>query len=422
MLQKKLALLLLALAAIIVVMPDPVGVAAQEKRLPVTGVADADLASIDDMILAFMRDQEVPGASVAVAKDGRLVYARGFGHADSQLGLAVQPNMRFRIASISKPITAAAILRLIELGLLRLDDNPFAVLKLALPADADPRLRKITVRQLLHHTAGWDRAASFDPMFRPIVIAKALNVKPPAKPDDVIQYMLNQPLDFDPGVRYAYSNFGYCILGRLIEKVSGQDYESYVHKEIFTPLGMKSTQLGKTLTQAKDEVKYSDVKNRLAPAVIGPNLGKDVPAPYGTWYLEAMDSHGGWISTASDLVRFGSAFHKIDDSKILKPDSIRTLLARPPGLAGNDKDGNPKASYYGLGWNVRPTGADSKATIWHMGALDGTATVLVKRADGLCWAVLFNSRMSKKGSYLGTLVDPLVHQAVDNVKRWPAPK
>ena len=118
---------------------------AQEKKIPVTGLADADLVSFDEMMLKFLEDHQVPGASLAVAKDGKLVYARGFGHADQQLGLPVTPSMRFRIASISKPITAAAILRLIEMGLLKLEDNPFGVLKIALPANADARLRKITI-------------------------------------------------------------------------------------------------------------------------------------------------------------------------------------------------------------------------------------------------------------------------------------
>src|SRR5687768_15698788 len=92
---------------------------AQGKKIPVTGLADADLAPFDELMLKFIEDNQVPGAAFAVAKDGKLVYARGFGHANPELGLPVQPNMRFRIASISKPITAAMILRLIELGLLR---------------------------------------------------------------------------------------------------------------------------------------------------------------------------------------------------------------------------------------------------------------------------------------------------------------
>jgi CubicO group peptidase (beta-lactamase class C family) len=390
----------------------------QDKKIPVTGLADADLASFDDMMLKFMTDNQVPGAALAVAKDGKLVYARGFGHADKQLGLPVPPGMRFRIASISKPITGAMILRLIELGLLRMDDNPFEFLKIALPADADPRLKKITIAHLLHHSAGFDRGVSFDPMFRPIVIAKDQKVKPPAKPIDIIHYMTKQKLDFDPGTRYAYSNFGYCLLGRVIEKATGQSYEEAVQKHVFDPIGVMHTQLGHTLTTAKNEVHYFDEKNRTANAIMGPNLGKPVPLPYGAWYLEAMDAHGGWISTAPDLVRFGSAFDHPDKCKILKAASIKTMFAPPAGLPGHTKAGKPKDVFYGCGWQVRNVG-DGKINTWHNGALDGTATILVRRADGLTWAVLFNSRSNAKGAYLGGLIDPLVHQAADKVKRWP---
>ncbi|MBI3823492.1 MAG: beta-lactamase family protein, partial [Planctomycetes bacterium] len=386
----------------------PLPAPAQDKKIPVTGLADADLAPFDDMMLKFMRDYDVPGAALAVAKDGKLVYARGFGHADNQLGLPVQPGMRFRIASISKPITAAMILRLIELGLLKLDDNPFVILKIALPDNADPRLKKITIRQLMHHTAGFDRGKSFDPMFRPIVIAKDQNVKPPAKPIDIIHYMNKQKLDFDPGTRYAYSNYGYCILGRVIEKVTKQSYEAAVQKHLFDPIGVKNTQLGHTLTTAKNEVRYYDANKREANAVLGPNLGKPVPVPYGAWYLEAMDAHGGWISSAPDLVRFGSAFDQPEKCKILKADSIKTMFTAPDlGAVKESSVG------YGCGWQVRKLGRGNINT-WHTDSLDGTETILVRRHDGLCWAVLFNTR---KG--LTAKIDPLVHQAADKVKRWP---
>ena len=392
--------------------------AAQDKKIPITGVADADLAPFDEMMLKFLADTEVRGASLAVAKDGKLVYARGFGHADLELGLPVQPGMRFRIASLSKPITAAAILRLIEMGLLRMTDNPFAVLQVALPANADPRLKQITIKQLLQHTAGFDRAKSFDPMFRPIIIAKNQDVKPPAKPIDIIHYMTKHKLDFDPGERYAYSNFGYCILGRVIEKLSGESYETFVQKQLFDPIGIKHTQLGHTLTAAKNEVHYFDEKNRKGNAVMGPNLGKPVPLPYGAWYLEAMDSHGGWISTASDLVRFASAFDNPEHCKILKAASIKTMFACPEGLAGHTKAGKQKDVFYACGWQVRDAG-NGKVNAWHTGSLDGTATLLVRRSDGLTWAVLFNGRNNTKGVYLGGLIDPLVHEAADKVKRWP---
>ena len=415
--MKKMLLPMVFLARLIQPHPETYAGQKSDGKLPITGRADARLAPFDEMMLKFMADHQVPGAAVAVGKDGKLVYERGFGHADPQLGLAVEPRMRFRIASISKPITAAAILRLVELGLLKLDDNPFAVLGIALPADADPRLKKITIKQLLEHTAGWDRAVSFDPMFRPIVIAKELNSTPPAGPMDVIRYMAKQKLDFEPGERYAYSNFGYCILGRVIERKSGQAYEAFVQKHLFDPIGVKDTQLGQTRTTAKNEVKYIDDKK--GPAVFGPALGKPVPRPYGAWHLEAMDSHGGWISTAPDLVRFASAFNQLDKSPLLKAASVKTMFARPRGLAGHGKDGSPKDVYYGCGWMVRPTGGDGKFNAWHTGSLDGTSTILVRRHDGLCWAVLFNARNSGKGQILSGLVDPLMHQAAAKVKVWP---
>jgi CubicO group peptidase (beta-lactamase class C family) len=392
---------------------------AQDKKIPISGDAVADLVPFDDMMLKFISDNQVPGAALAVAKDGKLIYARGFGYADEEKTLGVQPASRFRIASISKPITAAMILRLIEMGLLKMSDNPFAILKIDLPADADARLKKITIEQLLQHTAGWDRAVSFDPMFRPIAIAKELKVDAPARPIDVIHYMVKRKLDFEPGERYAYSNFGYCILGRVIEKVTGESYDAAVQKHIFAPLKIQETQLGQTLKQAKNEVHYFDVKK--GSAVLGPNVGKPVARPYGAWYLEAMDAHGGWISTAPDLVRFGSAFQPAEKCKILNVASIKSMFARPAGLAGHDKDGNVKETYYGCGWQVRNVG-NNRINYWHNGALDGTATILVHRNDGLCWAVLFNSRSNAKGAYLGGLVDPLVHQAANAVKRWPQRK
>jgi N-acyl-D-amino-acid deacylase len=393
----------------------------KSEKAPRTGVDNPALAPLDEMMEKFIAEHQVPGAALAVTKDGKLVYTRGFGYADPEAKSLVQPRSKFRIASISKPITAAAILRLIEMGKLKLDDPVFDLLALALPpgSEEDPRLRKITVRHCLQHTGGWDRAKSSDPMFRPLVIAKALGVKAPAGPNDVIRYMMGQKLDFAPGSRYAYSNFGYCVLGRVIEKVSGKSYEAFVRDEILQTLKMDDTRLGKTLEPAPGEVKYVDGKKRTAPAVVGPELGKKVPLEYGAWYLEAMDAHGGWLSSAPDLVRFASAFDRTRKSPILKDESIRALFARPEGLAGHDKDGKAKETYYGLGWQVVSAGPKGSFNSWHTGALDGTATILVRRHDGLDWAVLFNARADEKGRYLAALIDPLVHQAVDRVQRWP---
>jgi len=389
-----------------------------------TGRADPNLAGFDKLMISFMKEHHVPGGALAVTKDGRLVYARGFGHADTGKMTPVAPTALFRIASISKPITAAAILKLVEEGKLKIDDHAFQILKLQpLIEDkksVDPRLRKITIRQLLQHTAGWDRGKSYDPMFQSVKIARAMKVPPPANAEHVIRYMMGQPLDFDPGARYAYSNFGYCVLGRIIEKVTGQSYEAYVRQHILQPLGIRDMRIGHTLPagRAAAEVHYYPDKDRTAPAVFASILGRKVPTPYGAWYLEAMDSHGGWIASAPDLVRFASAFDDPGHSRLLQANTIQLMFARPAGSAGFGKNGKPLDSYYACGWSVRPMGKAGRNT-WHSGALDGTGTLLVRRCDGLNWAVLFNKWHDQNGKLLSDQIDPPVHAAADQVKRWP---
>ena len=191
---------------------------------PAKPVGPAD--AFDPAIERFMQDRAVPGGALAVVKDGRLVHARGYGWADRDRQDPVNPTSLFRIASVSKPITAIAILQLAGRGRLDLNARVFGLLQLEsrIPKGRtlDERWKRVTVRQLLQHTGGWDRDRSFDPMFRPGPIAESLGEPAPASAGAVIRYMLGQPLDFDPGTRHAYSNFGYCLLGRVIEQISGQ--------------------------------------------------------------------------------------------------------------------------------------------------------------------------------------------------------
>ena len=244
---------------------------------------------------------------------------------------------------------------------------------------------------------------------------------PPAKPNDIIRYMMGRKLDFKPGARFAYSNFGYCLLGRAIEQVSGKSYEEYMREEVLKPLGIRSMRIGRTLLKgkAKGEVRYHTRGNSTAIAVMGKQIGRRVPRPYGSWYLEAMDSHGAWIASAVDLVRFGSAVEFFPKSKVLTEQSIREMVARPKGTAGYNHDGKPKAAYYGLGWSIRPVGHTGKSNRWHTGGLDGTSTILVLRHDGICWAVLFNARKTADRQTAASKIDSLVHRAANAVREWP---
>jgi N-acyl-D-amino-acid deacylase len=392
-----------------------------------TGPVHPALAPFDRLMTGFLEKHQLPGAALAVAKDGRLVYSRGFGWADRVRREPVYPRSLFRIASVSKPVTAVAVLRLVEQGKLRLNDRVFDVLQLRPPrgkAHFDERWKQVTVLHLLQHTGGWDRDHSFDPMFASPDIVAELKVPPPARPDDVIHYMLRRPLDFEPGSKHVYSNFGYCLLGRVVEKVSGQGYEDYVRNEVLIPLGARQMRLGKTLLseRAKGEVIYHVGEKAMAPAIMGPDLGKRVPWPYGAWCLESMDAHGGWIASAEDLVRFASAFDDPATCKVLGAKSIRTMFAPPAGLLGHQKNGKPKEVYYACGWEVRQVEDHGKANTWHAGLLDGTSTILVRRWDGLTWAVLFNASKAARGGRPAGLIDGLVHEAADAVQHWPAPK
>jgi N-acyl-D-amino-acid deacylase len=221
--------------------------------------------------------------------------------------------------------------------------------------------------------------------------------------------MLGQPLSFEPGTRYAYSNFGYAVLGRIIEKVSGQSYEQFVKDAVLTPAGATRMRLGRSLPagRADGEVRYYD-RSTLNSVYAG---GGAVPAPYGGFHLEAMDAHGGWIASTIDLLRFATAV----DGRSTRPDvltaaSIGLMTAKPTSPLW---DGS--ALHYGLGWLVRP----AEGNWWHDGSLPGTASILVRTGSGLSWVALFNARDMMANSNFQAEIDGAMWQAVNGVTAWP---
>ncbi len=398
-----------------------------DKAPSVTGDSDPRMAAYDSMMMDVMRKYKPPGAALAVSKDGRLVYARGFGYADVERQEPVVPSSLFRIASLSKPFTSTAVFQLVQQGKLRLDDKVFAILKLQpfleRGARIDPRLHAVTVHQCLQHTAGWDRDKGFDPMGAEAAeqVSRALGVALPIRPEHIIRYTMGRPLDWDPGTKFAYSNFGYCVLGRIIEMVSGMRYHDYVAAHVLQPIGITRMRLGRNLLRdrASGEVKYYDGKARTGRAISGPNIGRQVPLPYGVECIETMDANGGWIASAIMLVRFLDAFNDVRTSKLLDEPSIRAMLARPPGAPGLE-NGKPGPHYYGCGWDVRPIAErQGKYTKWHGGLLAGSSTFLLARDDGINWAIEFNSDADGAGKEYAATTDALLHQAANQTKVWP---
>jgi N-acyl-D-amino-acid deacylase len=397
---------------LLVLFPLPHLLSAAEE-ISRTGTEVKELDCFDRRITELMKKYELPGATAAVAKDGRLVYARGFGWADRKNRVPMQPTALMRIASVSKPFTAAAILLLVEQGRLKLGDPILPYLK-KFGADTekhlDPRWRQITIDHLLRHSAGFDRNKSFDPMFMPQL------PKPPLDQAAIIRYMLGRPLDFDPGTRFAYSNFGYCVLGRVIEALTGKKYEDAVREMVLRPAGINRMKLGKTrlADRAEGEVAYHVPDTDRRCKSVFPEEKQLVAEPYGDFYLEALDSHGGWIASAVDLVRFAAALDGQRPTRILQPDSIAktACLSDPPVyLAANRKD-----RYYGLGWIIV---TQPKGGYWfHDGLLAGTRTMLIRSHHGVVMAVLFNGQSAEKGNFYGDLGQTLV-KAADEVKKWP---
>lgn len=373
----------------------------------------------DDFMNGLLSKHKIPGGSLAVVKDGKLVLARGYGLADPANKVQAQPDSRYRIASLSKFITAVAVLHLVDQGKLTLDQKAFDFFPdLAAPfgMQEDDRLGSITIAHLLTHTAGWDSTASnFDPMFASDTITAALGVSAPASSENTIRYMRGQQLDFDPGLYYRYSNFGYNVLGRIIERVTGMNYEQYVRTQILAPMGIAGTRIGNTLESGRlpGEVVYTP--NGTTNTVFPDADPKQVPWPYGGWCVECQDAHGGWVTTVIDYARFMTAVDGRRGGKaFLSPESIAAMTARP---GARDWDG--ASAWYGFGIMVRPV-ADGQ-NWWHSGSLDGTTTYQIRSSNGFNWIVFLNWRPTNDAGInaLQSEIDSGLWNATSKVTAWP---
>lgn len=392
----------------------PVPLVLPDSPVPVSGEPVEQLFAVDALMTGFLKEHNVAGATVAIGYEGQLLYSRGFGWADVEQQTPMLPNAVMRIGSISKPLTAVAVMRLVEEGRLELDDKVMPLLKSAgYKRPADERWNQITVRHLLQHRGGWDRDESQDPMFLTGPAREALKLKRSPTARDMVKWQLQQPLDFNPGVREAYGNFGYCVLGRLIEELSGQSYAECLAEQVLEPADMNHTQLAMTRIQDRraDEVRYhmQNQKHVLAVWSLFPDQRgrfdpQVVAEPYGKWDIEVMNANAGLLSTSPDLIRFSSALFD-NDSQMLSPET-RTVMLKRSGQA-NDARGY----WYGCGWNARRAGADDM-DVWHYGALEGSASLLMRRWDGYTWAVLFNTDRSANGERLAGLIDPLMYRAI----------
>jgi len=331
---------------------------------------------IDSTVTDFQNKWKIPGLSIAIAKDGRLLYAKGFGYADTLKKEPVTINSLFRIASCSKTITALGIMKLVEDKKIGLDDMVFG--KNGILNDSiyknitDSNVYRITVKNLLQQTVGWpdlDIIGGNDASY-------ALNLPIPAGSKENIKYILLQKHEFAPSTKYRYSNFNYLFLGEIINKISGKSYEEYIQSEILNPIGVRTTFQAKSTIEERmpNEVIYYDYHGETSPSVFDTTIV--VPMSY-SFNMEPALPEGGWVSRPIDMVKIILAFDGLDKPiDLLKKETIN-IMTTPP---------NEIKSKYAMGMK-------NAGGMWrHTGALSwGTFAMWFKTENNVCFAITCNT-------------------------------
>jgi CubicO group peptidase (beta-lactamase class C family) len=369
-----------------------------------SGKAGPGLEPLDNLMMAMMARHGIPGGALAMAKDGKLVFAKGYGLADLA-GEEARPTTLFSLASLSKPITAAAILKLIQEGKLRLDDLILEVLAhIPAPRGArvDPRLRKVTIRQALNHSGGWDRNVSGDPANWAPQIARRLSVPMPPSPDQFISFVLSLPLDFEPGSQSHYSNVGYIMLGAVIEKLSGQTYEAYVQKNVLAPMGITRARLHKGGLQyfPGEARRYLVGNSEALPPLQQPML----------------QAAGGWSASPLDMVRFLTALDGSRGKPFLDDKTFALMLEAPPAPLRVQANGN----FNGIGWVLTFKDAQrfgyAQDGSWH-----GARAFMKRSPNGVNWCLAFNACMQPDMLDVRAIQDTaqLVRERVERIQSFP---
>lgn len=312
----------------------------------------------------FRRQYRVPAMSIALSKNGQFVFDHAGGMADRQHMMQAQQNTLFRIADLSQAITAVTIFSLIEASKLNLTNHVFGSMGILGTkygkAPYKTYVTDITVDHLLSHTAGGWADDDNDPMLHN-------NGWDQAKL--ITETIDNVPLTNQPATHWAYSNFGYCVLGRIVEQVTGQPYETYVQANILAPCGITTMRIAQNSERhrAPDEVVY---------------IGQYSEDPYKI-NVNRMDSCAGWIASSTQLVQFLDHVGGAPGiPALLKPGTIRVMTTPVPVYPQGD-------ARYARGWMVADNGSGSW---WLSGSLSGSTALMIRNPDASCSAAVCNTR------------------------------
>ncbi|MCC5930006.1 MAG: beta-lactamase family protein [Cyclobacteriaceae bacterium] len=333
---------------------------------PQPSIIQEDISEIDSKMLALMDEFNYPGLSLAIAKEGKLVYAKGYGVMDTGNEAPVTTSTKFRYASFAKMITGIAILQLVEEGKISLSDRVFGTNGiLGTRFGANPystRIQNITVNHLLHHLSGGWRNFIDDPVF---------DGPRDLSTEDLISWGLdNVAQPNNPGSNFHYSNFGYLVLGRVIEEASGQSYYGYVKDNILDKVGAANTLLARNGQNEKhpNEATYYSQNNL---------------NPYITYNIERSDATAGWVSTPSDIARIVSSIEEQPNRPVLLGSDLNEQRRTPLNNSGN----------YGKGI-IRLNHPDLGFAYWHDGFWPGSQSLTISLKNNISISVVMNSGFS----------------------------
>ncbi|MCB0846383.1 MAG: serine hydrolase [Bacteroidetes bacterium] len=391
------------------------------------GILTPEMSNCDNLVNQFMSQFSIPGATFAMAKDGRLVYMRSFGNADLSGAEPTQPYHMFRIMSVSKSVTGIAVMKLVESGQINLSDKVFGTGGIMENNTyfnnvniTDNRIYDITVQHLLEHSGGFDSSipctpnpaspyswnpGHCDPIGFPLHVTETLGESNPVTKRAYVKFLLEKGLNFTPGTQYKYSNIGFLLVGLVIEEITGMTYENYVQQEILHPLGIYDMHNAKSWLEEKyeREGEYHG-GGYIIPSILGD--GSNQTWEYGGSNIEAMDAHGGWIASARDLLRLLVAVDGFSTKPdILSSSSINTMIT-PSATNAN----------YAKGWSVNQFN-----NWWHTGAYAGTASMWARTGNGYTWVIILNKRIEGANSNaFWTALDNLPWTCISQTSNWPA--
>lgn len=343
---------------------------------------DSIFHDMDSLIRRYLTRWELNGAQIAISRNDSLIYAKGFGWADKEKGIEMQPSHLMRIASVSKLVTAVGIMKLQEMHKVKMNEKVFGpqgILNDTLFTNVikDKRYYDITVEQLLRHKAGFTNYAG-DPMFSTRYIMMQNHLTTPPDHQTLMRILLKRRLGYTPGTMKYYSNVGYTLLSMIIEKRSGLSYEQFMQKYVLQPAGCFDFHIAGNYYKDRrpNEVKYY-MHQGSQPVYEYNNSGRMVEKCYGENDIPQLAGAGAWCASSAELSRLIASIDGLSEVKdILSKQSVTFMTTEMPNYD------------FSIGWNYTP----NKNRPWiRTGSLSGTSAIILKYPDNECWILITNT-------------------------------